>query len=236
DASRVHLRRSDPSAGAAGSRAADSDPRRDETWRTSADPCLRNRQDAGDPLPLAPPGARRAHSQGTPVRRQPDGHGRDAALPQASRGPVGRRALAARPQRAPAPSRAPAVRSRRRGIGQAARAGRLLRVHRPWGAPGDRSAARSPFREGLARRGATARSGSAAVTPFAEALRSRTLLLDAAMGTALIDRGLRGRAPEWNLTRPTDVLAVHRSHIEAGAQLVLTNTFVGASAEEAAAA
>jgi len=67
-------------------------------------------------------------------------------------------------------------------------------------------------------------------------LRSRTLLLDAAMGTALIDRGLRGRAPEWNLTRPTDVLAVHRSHVEAGAQLVLTNTFVGASAEEAAAA
>ena len=74
------------------------------------------------------------------------------------------------------------------------------------------------------------------MTPFAEALRSRTLLLDAAMGTALIDRGLRGRAPEWNLTRPTDVLAVHRSHVEAGAQLVLTNTFVGASAEEAAAA
>ncbi|TMA15632.1 MAG: hypothetical protein E6J86_05360 [Deltaproteobacteria bacterium] len=56
------------------------------------------------------------------------------------------------------------------------------------------------------------------------------------MGTALIDRGLQGRAPEWNLTRPTDVLAVHRSHVEAGAQLVLTNTFVGASAEEAAAA
>jgi len=74
------------------------------------------------------------------------------------------------------------------------------------------------------------------VTLFAEALRSRTLLLDAAMGTALIDRGLQGRAPEWNLTHPGDVLAVHRSHVEAGAQLVLTNTFVGASAEEAAAA
>src|SRR5205823_11714948 len=51
-------------------------------------------------------------------------------------------------------------------------------VPRPWGAPGDRSAARSPFREALARRGATARSGSSAVTPFVEALRSRTLLLD----------------------------------------------------------
>lgn len=74
------------------------------------------------------------------------------------------------------------------------------------------------------------------MSPFAEALRSRTLLLDAAMGTALIDRGLHGRAPEWNLTRPTDVLAVHRSHVEAGAEVVLTNTFVGASPEEADAA
>jgi methionine synthase I (cobalamin-dependent) len=69
-----------------------------------------------------------------------------------------------------------------------------------------------------------------------EASRSRAMLLDGAMGTALIDRGLRGRAPEWNLTRPAEVLAVHRSHVESGAEVVLTNTFVGASAEEAAAA
>jgi len=74
------------------------------------------------------------------------------------------------------------------------------------------------------------------VSAFAEALRSRTLLLDAAMGTALIDRGLQGRAPEWNLTHPREVLAVHRSHVEAGAQVVLSNTFVGATAEESAAA
>jgi methionine synthase I (cobalamin-dependent) len=73
------------------------------------------------------------------------------------------------------------------------------------------------------------------VSDFAEALRSRTLLLDAAVGTALIDRGLNGRAPEWNLTHPDEVLAVHRGHVEGGAEVVLTNTFVGASAEEAAA-
>ena len=55
------------------------------------------------------------------------------------------------------------------------------------------------------------------------------------MGTALIARGLRGRAPEWNLSRPDAVLEVHRSHVEAGAEVVLTNTFVGASPAEAGA-
>lgn len=69
-----------------------------------------------------------------------------------------------------------------------------------------------------------------------DGLHHGTLLLDAAMGTALIDRGLTGRAPEWNLTRAEEVLAVHRSHVEAGADVVLTNTFAGASREEAAAA
>jgi S-methylmethionine-dependent homocysteine/selenocysteine methylase len=67
-------------------------------------------------------------------------------------------------------------------------------------------------------------------------LRGGTLLLDAAMGTALLARGLKGRAPEWNLTHPEAVAAVHASHVAAGAELVLTNTFVGASAEEAKAA
>ncbi|HUJ28669.1 MAG TPA: homocysteine S-methyltransferase family protein [Myxococcales bacterium] len=62
------------------------------------------------------------------------------------------------------------------------------------------------------------------------------MLLDAAMGTALLQRGLKGRAPEWNLSHPDEVLAVHRAHVAAGAELVLTNTFVGATADEAAAA
>ena len=62
------------------------------------------------------------------------------------------------------------------------------------------------------------------------------MLLDAAMGTALLAQGLRGRAPEWNLSHPEAVRSVHSVHIAAGAEMVLTNTFVGASAEEAAAA
>jgi methionine synthase I (cobalamin-dependent) len=74
------------------------------------------------------------------------------------------------------------------------------------------------------------------VRRLADVLRSGPLLLDAAMGTALRARGLRGRAPEWNLTHAEEVLAVHRSHVEAGAQVVLTNTFVGASPQESAAA
>jgi 5-methyltetrahydrofolate--homocysteine methyltransferase len=67
-------------------------------------------------------------------------------------------------------------------------------------------------------------------------LRSGSLLLDAAMGTSLMTHGLAGRAPAWNLTHPSVVQAVHAAHVAAGAQVVLTNTFVGASAEQAAAA
>src|ERR1041384_1343940 len=62
------------------------------------------------------------------------------------------------------------------------------------------------------------------------------LLLDAAMGTALLAQGLKGRAPEWNLSHPERVRGVHLAHRAAGAELILTNTFVGASTEEAAAA
>jgi methionine synthase I (cobalamin-dependent) len=64
------------------------------------------------------------------------------------------------------------------------------------------------------------------------ALLDRPLILDAAMGTAL---GSPPHAPAFNLSDPERVLAIHRSHVAAGAQLVLTNTFVGATSEEAAA-
>jgi methionine synthase I (cobalamin-dependent) len=69
-----------------------------------------------------------------------------------------------------------------------------------------------------------------------EVLQRGSLLLDAAMGTALLGEGLEGRAPAWNLTHPDRVRSVHRSHVAAGADLVLTNTFVGATAAEARAA
>ncbi len=62
------------------------------------------------------------------------------------------------------------------------------------------------------------------------------MLLDAGMGTSLLAQGLSGRAPAWNLSHPDQVRGVHLRHVAAGAEMVLTNTFAGASAEEAAAA
>ena len=71
---------------------------------------------------------------------------------------------------------------------------------------------------------------------FRERLTSpRPVLLDGAMGTALIARGLdvsRQRAPEWSISRPEEVLSVHRAHVVAGAELVLTNTFLRPTDDE----
>lgn len=55
------------------------------------------------------------------------------------------------------------------------------------------------------------------------------LLLDGAMGTMLFALGLEdGASPEeWNLTHPERIQAVHRQYIEAGSQIILTNTFGG---------
>jgi 5-methyltetrahydrofolate--homocysteine methyltransferase len=64
-------------------------------------------------------------------------------------------------------------------------------------------------------------------------LSERTLLAgDGAMGTLLQAAGLPpGAAPElWNVERPDAVEAVTRAHREAGAELVLTNTFGGSPA------
>ena len=61
-----------------------------------------------------------------------------------------------------------------------------------------------------------------------EALHSgRVLLMDGAMGTELQRRGLKdGEPPDlWNLTNPDAVRAVHQSYLDAGAEILLTNTF-----------
>jgi len=53
------------------------------------------------------------------------------------------------------------------------------------------------------------------------------LLADGAMGTSLFAQGLAtGDSPElWNLLHPERVRAVHRGFIEAGSDLILTNSF-----------
>ena len=57
------------------------------------------------------------------------------------------------------------------------------------------------------------------------------LLADGATGTNLFAMGLMtGDAPElWNFERPEQIEALHRGMIEAGADIILTNTFGGSS-------
>src|SRR5277367_1072402 len=55
------------------------------------------------------------------------------------------------------------------------------------------------------------------------------LLADGAMGSNLFDRGLQsGDAPElWNVEHPERIADLHRAFVEAGADIILTNTFGG---------
>ena len=65
---------------------------------------------------------------------------------------------------------------------------------------------------------------------FTEALATRPwLLADGATGTNYFQNGLEsGDAPEmWNFEYPERVRSLHRSFIEAGADIILTNTFGG---------
>lgn len=55
------------------------------------------------------------------------------------------------------------------------------------------------------------------------------VLVDGAMGTMLFASGLEhGDSPElWNVKHPDRVGAVHRAYLDAGSQIILTNTFGG---------
>jgi methionine synthase / methylenetetrahydrofolate reductase(NADPH) len=62
---------------------------------------------------------------------------------------------------------------------------------------------------------------------FLDLLSSQTLLADGAMGTVLHGRGIGFDQcfDELNLTNPGAVADIHREYIEAGARLIITNTF-----------
>ena len=62
-----------------------------------------------------------------------------------------------------------------------------------------------------------------------QALRDRILILDGAMGTMLQRHGLSGNSEPFNLTHPDVVRSIHRAYIDAGADIISTNTF-GANA------
>src|SRR5215218_5755636 len=65
--------------------------------------------------------------------------------------------------------------------------------------------------------------------PFLERLASGIVLSDGAMGTMLYDAGVQldDCFDELNLTNPALVASVHRAYLEAGADVIETNTFGG---------
>ncbi len=62
-----------------------------------------------------------------------------------------------------------------------------------------------------------------------ERMNQRILIYDGAMGTMLQAAGMKpGECPElWNLNHPDAVRKVHEAYLEAGSDLILTNTFGG---------
>lgn len=62
-----------------------------------------------------------------------------------------------------------------------------------------------------------------------EAIKMRVLLSDGAMGTQLQRAGLEpgGCGEAWNLDHPDRVLAIQRGYVNAGSDILLTNTFGG---------
>ncbi len=62
---------------------------------------------------------------------------------------------------------------------------------------------------------------------FTELISKGAILADGAMGTMLHAHGVGFEKcfDELNLTRPSAVAEIHRAYIEAGAQLIITNTF-----------
>src|SRR5487761_2348648 len=65
------------------------------------------------------------------------------------------------------------------------------------------------------------------MTEFAEILANRPLLADGAMGTVLYARGIfiNRCYDELNLSDPGLILSVHEEYLQAGAEILETNTF-----------
>ncbi|MCE9532602.1 MAG: homocysteine S-methyltransferase family protein [Planctomycetes bacterium] len=75
------------------------------------------------------------------------------------------------------------------------------------------------------------------MSTFLDALRSdRVLLMDGAMGTELQKVGLKPgeRGEEWNVLHPERISAIHKAYAAAGAEVLLTNTFLAVRCSEPA--
>lgn len=64
-------------------------------------------------------------------------------------------------------------------------------------------------------------------SPVLEELKRRVLFFDGGMGSLLQEAGLKpGELPEtWNILRPELIAGIHRDYLEAGCDLITTNTF-----------
>jgi 5-methyltetrahydrofolate--homocysteine methyltransferase len=62
---------------------------------------------------------------------------------------------------------------------------------------------------------------------FLKRLGKERLIFDGAMGTMLQARGLKaGELPElWNITNSSTVVDIHRAYVQAGCNILKTNTF-----------
>ncbi len=60
---------------------------------------------------------------------------------------------------------------------------------------------------------------------LSDEIRKRILILDGAMGTMLQKHGLQGNNEKFNLSNPEEILNIHNEYIEAGADIIETNTF-----------
>ena len=74
------------------------------------------------------------------------------------------------------------------------------------------------------------------IEDFAQRLENTVLVADGAMGSVLFEAaGAQRCFEELNVTQPEAVFRVHQAYIEAGAQMIETNTF-GANRSKLAAA
>jgi methionine synthase / methylenetetrahydrofolate reductase(NADPH) len=69
------------------------------------------------------------------------------------------------------------------------------------------------------------------VRPLIQSLKERILIADGAMGTLLYSYGVDRCFEELNLSHPEEVLKVHKDYIDAGADIIQTNTY-GANYEK----
>lgn len=58
-----------------------------------------------------------------------------------------------------------------------------------------------------------------------EQLKTRLLVADGAMGTLLYTHGVDRSFEQINLTHPDQVQKIHEAYIEAGADVIQTNTY-----------